>query len=180
MIYGDTIIYTYDDILPKINTRGETIIENGEIAVEKVEKTIKLRASATMFIHFKNNTGKELIYEYLQMGIKSNKVHNELGEVERLTKQLSEKKVEDITDEEIDEIVNKSQKNIESGNRFTDFFKEIVIAMAMSYSNDRNLTVEEIIKGDLVTDELLRDDKFITEVTALLGFAIKKKYGQLQ
>lgn len=178
MIYGDTIIFKYDDILPKVNEKGETIIENGEIVVENIEKTIKLRMTPMTFIHYKNNTGKELIYEYAKMGIKGERTNSKLSNAEKLAKQLGEKKVEDISDKELDELIKLSQENLESGNEFIQFFQDVVIAMIMTYNNDRNKTVEEIAEQNLVSDTLIQNGKFIEEVTALLNFAIKKKYGQ--
>ena len=179
MIYGDTIVFKYDDILPKVNEKGETIIENGEIIVEKKEKTIKLRMTPMTFIHYKNNTGKELIYEYAKMGVKSEKTNIDLKAVEELTDQLRNKKAEDITDEELDELIAKSKANIEKGNEFIGFFRDVIIAMIMTYNNDKNKTIEKIAEQRLIDDVLFQNSKFIEEVTALLNFEIKKKYGQL-
>ena len=50
MLYGTKMIYRYKEEVPKVDSNGETIIENGDFVTEVKEKKLELCFSANTFI----------------------------------------------------------------------------------------------------------------------------------
>lgn len=177
MIYGDIIIHKFNDYLPKVDEQGETIIKNGEIVVEKKEKTIKLRFTPDTFIHYKNITKNELLLDFMGLDKKNNNVEKTAKEMREYVDELSNKKTEDLTDEEINKVYEKINLVEKESKSIKDFMRNLCLAMVMTYEGENARGKEEILIEDLQNDNLYNDDNFIKEITALLTFNVKKKYG---
>ena len=50
MLYGTKMIYRYKEEIPKVDSNGETIIENGDFVTEVKEKKLELCFSANTLL----------------------------------------------------------------------------------------------------------------------------------
>ena len=73
MLYGTKMIYRYKEEVPKVDTNGETIIENGDFVTEVKEKKLELCFSANTFIIYKNYTTRELMKDFFNAGTTAQK-----------------------------------------------------------------------------------------------------------
>jgi len=166
MIYGDRIVYRFEEEVPKTNEKGETLIsDSGEILTDKKQKTLNLGFTALTPIYYKNATGKELLVDFSLVAAEGKKLEENDKKLKAIDLQTN---IDELSKENIEKIAeNTSLSSLE-------FFINVAAAMIKTAENGRR-SYEQIIAEDLSSGVIL-DGTFIQEITQLLCFGVKKNY----
>lgn len=172
MLYGTKMIYRYKEEVPKVDSNGETIIENGDFVTEVKEKKLELCFSANTFIIYKNYTTRELMKDFFNAGTTAQKEWLINKEVLDKVKEKEEIKLDDLSEEDIEKL---SKIGF---NDSIEFFINITAAMIATNEYPIKRDFAEIINE--LPLFLFNDDKFTTELMQLVSFGLKKNSNLFQ
>lgn len=160
MIYGTKLIYKYTEEVPKVNEKGETLVDdNGDFLTETKEKKIELTFNLMTYLIYKNVIGTDLMKDFITFG---------KGFQKKVDKN------EDILGLDTDNLTEEDAEKMLAvwDNDTIQFLLQITAAMIATTEYPKQRPFEDIIKE--LPLNLLFDGEFIKEVIQLISFNIKK------